>query len=259
MKIDRKILEKLYDRYNRRDLIHPDPLEFLYNYKDKRDIEIVGLVASSLAYGRVAQILKSVAAALKPMGDSPYGFLMNSDQKRLSKTYRGFKHRFTTDRDLVNLLTGIKNTLNNFDSLNDLFLTGYKKSDRSILPALSNFANVINRGAGIKESYLLPTPENGSACKRANLFLKWMIRKDDVDPGCWSKISASKLIVPLDTHMYKIGKAFGFTARKQANLKTAEEISSAFAKICPEDPTKYDFALTRFGIRGDMEMKELLK
>lgn len=101
-------------------------------------------------------------------------------------------------------------------------------------------------------------PENGSACKRINLFLKWMIRKDDVDPGCWSKIPASKLIVPLDTHMYKIGKAFSFTARKQANLKTAEEISSAFAKICPEDPTKYDFALTRFGIRGDMKMRDLL-
>lgn len=250
-------LEVLYNRYNRREFVHPDPLEFLYNYKDPQDVEIVGLITSSLAYGRVAQILKSVSSILNPMGESPHHFLTNSTPDSLVKTYKDFKHRFTTDEDITNLLTGIKSALKKHSSLNECFLTGYNKNDSTILPGLTNFVKSINIGAGIKESYLLPSPENDSACKRLNLYLRWMVRRDEVDPGCWSGVSGSKLIIPLDTHMFKIGKSFNFTKRKQANLKTAEEISSAFSNLCPEDPTKYDFALTRFGIREELALEQL--
>jgi len=101
-------------------------------------------------------------------------------------------------------------------------------------------------------------PEKGSACKRMNLFLRWMVRKDRVDPGGWADVPVSKLIVPLDTHMHKISLQLGFTSKKQANLQAALEITNGFKKLVPEDPVKYDFSLTRFGIREGMNMDSLL-
>ncbi len=95
---------------------------------------------------------------------------------------------------------------------------------------------------------LLPSPGKGSACKRLNLFLRWMVRSDDVDPGGWSGVDAGKLIVPLDTHMHRMGLEVGLTRRKQADMQAALEVTRAFRTIAPEDPVRYDFALTRLGI-----------
>ena len=109
----------------------------------------------------------------------------------------------------------------------------------------------MNRAEADKSS-LLPDPSRGSAVKRLNLYLRWMVRKDDVDPGGWEDVPASKLIVPLDTHMYHFGQCYGFTCRKSADLKTAIEITRGFRQLNPEDPVKYDFAITRFGIRNEL-------
>lgn len=247
LKIDKKTLEGLYRKYNRREFVHPDPLEFLYNYEDDRDREVVGLIASTLAYGRVRQILKSVSSVLDRMGTSPYKYLMNSKEIELNKTFCDFKHRFTVGCDMSSLLAGIKGALKHYGSLNKCFIAGLKNEDATIIPALGNFVRVLSKEAGTELKLLTP-PEKKSACKRLNLYLRWMVRKDDVDPGSWHGVPASKLVVPLDTHMHQIGLALGLTKRKQANLTTALEISSAFAKISPEDPIRYDFALTRFGI-----------
>lgn len=251
-------LEELYNRYNRREFVHPDPLEFLYNYDDPKDIEIAGLIASSLAYGRVAQILKSVDIVLSPMGKSPRKFITEASAKNIIDTYKRFKHRFTTDKDMTALLLGIKGCVKKHGSLNDCFLSGFKETDSNIIPALESFVVSLCKSSGNDNLQLLPPPGKGSACKRLNLYLRWMIRNDEVDPGCWKRIPASRLIVPLDTHMQKIGIGLGFTKRNQANMKTALEISSAFAALSPEDPVKYDFALTRFGIRSDLSMESIL-
>ncbi|MFC1474950.1 TIGR02757 family protein, partial [bacterium] len=112
------------------------------------------------------------------------------------------------------------------------------------------FVDEIMRG-GNRSCYLTPAPRRGSACKRMNLFLRWMVRRDDVDPGPWTDVPASKLVVPLDTHMHRISSGMGLTSRKQADLKTAIEITDAFRAISPEDPVRYDFALTRLGILGN--------
>ncbi|MBW2545477.1 MAG: TIGR02757 family protein, partial [Deltaproteobacteria bacterium] len=104
----------------------------------------------------------------------------------------------------------------------------------------------------------VPLPAKGSACKRLNLFLRWMVRRDDVDPGGWDDIPPSKLVIPLDTHMHRICLAFGFTKRKQADMKTALEITDSFRAIVPDDPVRYDFALTRLGIRKDAAPASLL-
>lgn len=250
----KKSLEKIYKSFNRREYVHPDPLEFLYAYKDLKDREIVGIIAASLAYGRVAQILKSVSNALARMKSSPHEFIAKSSEKEIRKAFAGFKHRFTTGSDLAELLCGAKGAIEDHGSLGKCFFSGYAKADETILPALSKFAKKITRS---RQTGLFPSPEMGSACKRPNLFLRWMVRKDSVDPGGWDKILASKLVIPLDTHMHKISRMFKFTERKMADIKTAVEITCAFSKISPEDPAKYDFSLTRFGIRGDMDIREL--
>ena len=246
--LNKKALERLYTLYNKREFVHPDPLEFLYNYPNKRDREIVGLIASSLAYGRVAQILKSTAFVLDKLGSSPYAFITGSSDKKILSAVPNFKHRFHTESDITSLILGIKGALKRHGSLEACFLKGLANKE-GCNSALSFFVGDISHGRNVS---MISSPEKGSACKRLNLFLRWMVRHDDVDPGGWDKVSPSELIVPLDTHMHKIGILLQATKRKQANMATAVEITDAFREISPQDPVKYDFALTRFGIRSDL-------
>ena len=244
-------LEKIYKKYNKREFVHPDPLEFLFSYKNIRDREIVALIASSLAYGRVAQILKSVSSVLKTLTPSPYQFLMKTSFQSLSSTFKGFRHRFADGRQLSSLLFGAKKTIAEYGSLNRCFTHTLASDDSTIINALTFFSNKLN-SCRSTPGHLVALPQRGSACKRMNLFLRWMVRRDDVDPGGWDDVSPSKLIIPLDTHMYRIGLLLGFTDRRQMDMRTALEITSGFQKFIPNDPVKYDFALTRFGIRNDL-------
>jgi uncharacterized protein (TIGR02757 family) len=256
--LSRKRFEGLYASYNRRCYVHPDPLEFLYRFHDPRDREIVALIASSLAYGKVEQILKSISSALRRMEDSPFLYLSSSTFATIQSDFSGFKHRFTPGADLSLLLRSTANMIRNYGSLHACFITGYGDHHETILPALSAFVEKLHKDFRCSWSGFLPSPAGGSACKRLNLFLRWLVRKDEVDPGGWHGISSSKLIVPLDIHMHRIGLMFGFTKRKQADLRTAVEITKAFRGLSPEDPVRYDFVLTRFGIRNDMDKAGLL-
>jgi uncharacterized protein (TIGR02757 family) len=246
-------LEGLYAAYNRREFVHPDPLEFLYPYPALRDREIVALIASSLAYGRVAQILKSVSSVLGRMGPSPFHFIMSSPRESLLTAFSDFKHRFTAGRELAWMLWCARRAIKKHGSLLGCFLAGWEDKERTVLPGLSSFVRAFPKNSGACWGGFLPSPANGSACKRLNLFMRWMVRQDDVDPGGWGRIPASKLIVPLDVHMHRISLGFGWTSRKQADLRAAVEVTEAFKKVAPEDPVRYDFALTRLGIRSDMD------
>ncbi len=254
--IQKTKLDSIYDQCNRRCFVHPDPLEFLYSYKDIRDREITGLIASSLAYGRVSQILKSVSSVLSAMNESPYLFLKNSDQQFLLQKFKSFRHRFADGKNIAALLYGAKNIIDRFGSLNKCFEEGLSHNHDNILLPMTFFVDELT-SSGNDPGHLVANPKKGSACKRMNLFLRWMVRKDRVDPGGWKGINKSQLIVPIDTHMHKIGMMLGFTSRKQANMKTAMEITRGFTEISPKDPVKYDFALTRFGIREDMNIKNI--
>jgi uncharacterized protein (TIGR02757 family) len=253
MGIMKNKLEELYSLYNHRKYVHPDPLEFLYDYHDPLDRELVGLIASSLAYGRVAQILKSISIILEKMRHSPRAFLMESSGKKLNSAFAGFKHRFTTGEEMASMLIKARDMIEQYGSLYESFLTSYDKDDETVIPALSSFVKRFNGDNDDSKSSLTPDPDRGSACKRLNLFLRWMVREDDVDPGGWSGIPASKLIIPLDTHMYRICGRLDMTCRKQADMLTAMEITDYFRKISPEDPVRYDFSITRLGIRNDAE------
>ena len=241
-------LEGLYYVYARRELINPDPLYYLYNYEDVRDREIVGLIASSLAYGRVAQIMKSVERVLSYLGKSPRAFLLNSHDDVILPD--NFKHRFTTAADMNNLLKNISEVLREYGNVEEFLRESLKDARGDIFGGLDKFSDRLSRGKAEGSFSLITAPRDGSACKRLFLYLKWMVRHDDVDPGGWEVLKASELIVPTDVHMHRIARQLGLTTRNNADLRTAKEITSGFREVCPLDVARYDFVLTRFGIRN---------
>ncbi|CCK78430.1 MULTISPECIES: TIGR02757 family protein [Desulfobacula] len=235
----------------------PDPLLFLYDYPEKKNREIAGFIAACFAYGRVDQIMKTVGHILGKLGPDPFTYLMTRTKKDMANEFKGFRYRFANESHLVHLLWGIRTVLKKFSSLENCFYEGTESTDENVLPGLVFLFEQMNQHN--KTGHLLADPKKKSACKRSNLFLRWMVRKDQVDPGGWDKISPSILIVPLDTHMYKTGLMLEFTQRKSMDLKTALEITQGFRTVLRQDPVKYDFCLTRFGIRKGMSMEHLKK
>ncbi len=240
--------EALYTRFNDPAWIHPDPLEFVVHYLRLHDREIVALVAACLAYGRVQTILKSVSTVLAPMEGRPRDFIDTHAAGDFAKIYHGFVHRFTKGSQIARLMIGIKKVLESHGSLYDCFLHRDTPGAETILPALEGFVHELEGAAGCPFPFLLPDPAKGSALKRLNLFLRWMVRRDRIDPGGWDAVSPARLIYPLDTHIHAAARSLGFTRRKSADLKTALEITGRFRAVNPDDPVKYDFALARVGI-----------
>ena len=205
-------LEGLYYVYARRELINPDPLLFLYNYNNIRDREITGLIASSLAYGRVSQIMKSVKKVLDCLTPEPAKFLKNAQSFNIVPD--NFKHRFTTSHDINNFLRNISQVIKEYDSIENFLSECLNSSaNNNLLEALNIFSRRLSQGKADKSFSLVTAPEDGSACKRLFLFLKWLVRHDDVDPGGWSVIKTRDLIVPTDTHMHHISIKLGLTER----------------------------------------------
>lgn len=252
----RNQLERLYSALNRREFVAPDPLQFLYSYDLAEDIEVVGLIVSSLAYGRVSQIIHSCKEVLSRLGPSPYNFVKNASTY-IDRAFCGFRYRFTTGYEISRFLWAIKGVLDEFGSINNAMLSFLDESGGDMCLATRHFLRLLYKFMGVRKSSLLPSFEGRSANKRINLYLRWMIRRDAVDLGIWQGISPGVLIVPLDTHMLKIGRILGFTKRRTADIQTALEITAGFRRICPHDPVRYDFVLTRFGIRDDMDMSSL--
>lgn len=252
-----KRLKVLRARYNCPDYIHPDPLEFVHRYSAPGDQEIVGLFAALIAYGRVAQILKSIELILDPMGSSPRDYLLHAKTSRLNADFGNFQHRWTRGNDIIHLAQGIQHLLQNHGSLESSFAHHLAPADTDTLSALSLWVRALN-SEDMKNS-LLSDPGRGSACKRLHLYLRWMIRSDEVDPGPWTSISPSLLVIPLDTHMFKVAKAFHMTRRKNPDGRAALDMTRVFRRMEPDDPLKFDFALTRLGIRSEMDLSEFCK
>ncbi|MCP4161909.1 MAG: TIGR02757 family protein [Deltaproteobacteria bacterium] len=257
MKKIKSKLDEIYKKYNKKEFIHPDPLEFLNKYEDVRDREIVGLIASSLAFGRVAQILLKTKVVLDILGDKPSIYLKNTTRKKIKADFKGYQYRFVNDNHMISLLITLKKIIKEYGDIYSCFVNGFSKNDETLIPALDNFSKELDL-FGYDGGILIPYPSKGSACKKFNLFLRWMVRSDDVDPGGWD-FPKSKLVIPLDTHMMRFASDLGFTKRKQANLKTALEITEKFRKINHRDPVKYDFALTRYGIREELTHEDLIE
>lgn len=246
---DLETLEKCYADYNKRELAWPDPVTCIYPFDDPRDREIAGLVASTLAFGRVSQIHRSVEDALGRMGP-PYRFAREKGRTAALDAFDGFRHRWVSGRDLAGLLAGLKELLAEYGCLEGAFRSGVSPGDTTVMPAVAALCRKLAASDGGGPGRLVPSGEGKCAFKRLNLFLRWMVRRDEIDPGGWDSIPASRLVVPLDTHMFRVGRSFGFTTRKSADGRTALEVTAGFAGFAPDDPVKYDFALARMGMTG---------
>jgi uncharacterized protein (TIGR02757 family) len=254
-----KLAQKLDYHYKAFDKtkISPDPLQFLHLYKNERDIEVIGFLASVFAYGNVKQINNALSRIRSIVNEKPYEYVINFSPSN-HKDFDSFVHRFYKVADIVNLFLSLSRTYKNFGSLRNLFMNFYNPNEPNLKNTITKFSNhfintameLINKdkvSRGIK--FMFPNPEKGSACKRMNLFLRWMVRKDELDFGLWREIPNSKLIIPVDTHIAKICKSLKLTKRKNVSWKMAEEITENLKKFDPDDPVKYDFALCHIGMR----------
>ncbi len=217
----------------------------VYDYSQPADREVVGLVAASLAYGNVKAILGGIAGVLDAMGGEPFHWLTTHKPHAIRARLRGWRYRVTGGGDMAGLLVGVRGQLIAHGSLGAAFVRGY---DGDMLGAMTRWSADLAKRAGRPLSHLLASPARGSACKRLCLYLRWMVRQDEIDPGGWAGVCASQLIAPVDVHMHRVAVRFGWTKRKQVTLNTALDVTEALRALCAADPLRYDFALTRPGI-----------
>ncbi len=236
-------LQRLYDTFNAPESAM-DPIQIVRRYAPVGDREIVAFVAAGLAFGRVASVMASVEAICTVMGPAPAAFVRAFDRKRDGVALKSFVHRWVKGPDVIGLVVTLKKMLDEFGSIEACFASGYDASHTDLAPAIEAFSR---RGG---TSYFFAKPSTGSACKRMNLFLRWMIRNDAVDPGGWTRIPASKLLVPLDTHTIRVGKCLGLTTRVSPGWKMAADITAALRKVDPLDPVRFDFALCHLSMMG---------
>jgi len=214
--------------------------------------EVAALVCSTLAFGSVDLIVRACKSALVPLGERPAQALSRMGASELAEAWSSFKYRFCFPEDMAALMRGIKRAREEEGSLEGLFLGG-DKGGPDVVDALGAFVDGVKRlgsegGRAIRDS-LLPHPSRGSACKRLFLFLRWLARADAVDPGGWPRVDRARLVVPLDLHMTRVCcERLRFISGGAANLRRALAATSAFRMYSPDDPVKYDFALTRPGI-----------
>ncbi|CAN5636830.1 TIGR02757 family protein [soil metagenome] len=247
----KEYLNKIYIKYKKKHS-SKDPVWKLHEYSDRKDIEILGLIISCFCYGRVDQINLFIDQFLDQTSENVYEFTLNfdyvKDKKRIEKLY----YRFNDHYDLASLLNNIKAAIISHGSLEKTFLKYYDKNDANVINGLEGFTRELRKSKHKNSkayAYLIPNVLKSSTCKRLNLYLRWMVRQDEIDTGVWSKnISPSKLIIPVDTHVYKIARQLNLIQRKSCDLKFAIELTEKLKEFDPKDPVKYDFALCHIGI-----------
>lgn len=255
---DFKKLKKKLDyhyHYFDKSKISPDPLEFPHRFSNYYDIEISAFLSSIFAYGNIKQIIVVLENLHSIITPSPYQFVMNYETKKDGKNFNSLIYRFYAPSDIVALFSSLKKIYSEYGSLKAFFLNGKNGGDIIIKEQIYDFSNnmlsLIRKSNevthGIK--FMFPHPKHGSACKRMNLFLRWMVRKDELDFGLWHEIPKSKLIIPVDTHVAIISKKLKLTGQKNVTWEMAEEITTNLKKFDPDDPVKYDFAICHIGMR----------
>lgn len=249
-------LDAVYVSFNHVDSA-TDPIQIVRRFPAPADREIVGFCASALAFGRVASVLQSIERLLDVMGPAPAAFVRDFDPRRDGRALRSFVHRWTNGEDLIALLMILRRMLER-GSIEAFFLEGYDPAAADLSGALKSFStralDVDVRAAYGKKTprpgvaYFFSRPSSGGACKRLNLFLRWMIRRDAVDFGLWTRVPAAKLIVPLDTHVIRLGRCLRLTRYSSPGWKMAADITASLRALDPADPVKYDFSLCHIGM-----------
>ena len=256
----KKTLDRFYRDFDFKGRIKHDPIEVPHRYSDPDDIEVAAFISTCFAYGKVDLFKPVINNILKPGAKHPAEFIANFSLKKDAKYLKGISYRFNKEKDIHCLIYIISKALREHGTLKDLFYCHFVSGQDDIKEALTGFMECLTeidtspvygrniRPPGLK--HLLSSPKSGSACKRMNLFLRWLVRNKDIDFGIWDRISPAKLIIPLDTHIARISRCLGLTDRKSPDWKMAKEISESLKKLDSKDPLKYDFALCHHGISG---------
>jgi uncharacterized protein (TIGR02757 family) len=242
-------LDAKVDLYNRQDFIALDPVSIPHRFTKKQDIEIAGFFAAILAWGQRKTIINKCLQLLDWMDFAPYDFMIHHQDTDLKK-FLNFKHRTFNDIDTLYFIRFFAEYYKNHDSLETAFVQGQgdKGMEGALIAFHHFFFNLENAPSRTKKH--IATPERKAACKRINMYLRWMVRKDDrgVDFGLWEKIKPSQLICPCDLHVDRVGRKLGLITRKLTDWQTAVELTERLKDFDPNDPVKYDFALFGLGI-----------
>jgi len=251
------VLDRLYSEFNAADSA-TDPIQIVRRYARADDREVVGFVAAALAFGRVSSVLQSIERVLAVMGPAPAAYIRRFEPRRHGPTFDGIVHRWIRDKDIVALLWVLRQMVAEAGSIEEFFVTGDDPAAADVADTLDRFSTralALDLKAAYGRMpkrpgvcYFFPRPSAGSACKRLNLFLRWMIRHDALDLGVWSRVAPARLIVPLDTHVIRLGRCLGLTSYTSPGWRMARDITASLRRLDPDDPIKYDFALCHLGM-----------
>lgn len=248
----KEILDGLEERYNRLGFIEHDPICIPHEFSDKKDIEISAFFAAIFAWGQRKTIINKCRYLFERMDDSPHDFIVNHQESDLLP-FQDFVHRTFNFTDLKYFFQVFKSHYLVNNSMESLFLKEMKPNDVHMEKGLRAFKELFFALPHEKRTEKhVSSPASNSACKRINMFLRWMVRKDNkgVDFGIWDGIKASQLLCPLDVHVIRIARQFELLKTDKANWNTCLELTSQLRAFCPEDPVKYDFALFGFGVEN---------
>jgi len=248
LKAIRLLLEEKVKQYNQPDFIAPDPISIPHRFTRKEDIEIAGFLTAIIAWGNRTSIINNATRLIELMDNAPHAFITGHQPKDLTR-FEGFVHRTFNTIDLLTFIAGLKMLYSDFGGLEGFFNTHQSVSSmqQAITKLKTTFFTVPHLNRTRKH---LPDPSAGSAAKRMNMYLRWMIRKDDkgVDFGIWKHIPPAKLSCPLDVHSGEIARKLLLLNRKQNDAKAVHELDTLLRKFDPVDPVKYDFALFGMGM-----------
>jgi uncharacterized protein (TIGR02757 family) len=242
-----ELLEEYYDYFNQKAFLTDDPIQVPHQYSKPEDIEISGFIAATLAWGQRPVIIRNANIILESMPDGPHEFLLTADDFQI-ESFDFFKHRTFNGTDCVFFLKSLQNIYRNHGGLKSVFLEGFSLYG-NIPDTLRHFRNIFFSipfpGRTLKH---IPDIDKGAAGKRINMYLRWMVRKDDrgVDFGLWSEIPASALYIPLDLHSGRIARELGLLKRKQNDWRAVNQLTHKLREFDRNDPVKYDYAL--FGL-----------
>lgn len=246
----KELLDEKADQYNNTSFIESDPISIPHHFSGKQDREIMGFIAATLAWGQRKTIISKCRELAVRMGNEPLRFVRDHSENDL-KLLMGFKHRTFNDTDLLYFIHFFRRHYQQYESLEDAFLCNGKFV--SVEESLIHFEQYFfdDPDAPQRTRKHVATPARNAACKRLNMFLRWMVRKDDkgVDFGLWQQIPQWELICPIDLHVDRTARQLGLITRKQTDWKTALELTGNLRSMDAADPVKYDFAL--FGLSVD--------
>jgi uncharacterized protein (TIGR02757 family) len=244
-------LDRKVDEYNQPSFIEHDPISIPHLFTKKQDIEIAGFFASIFAWGNRTIIINKSKELMRLMEGAPHQFILNHSEKDLKRLLQ-FKHRTFNVTDLLYFIVFLKHHYQQSDSLETAFSKWMNAKDETIENALAGFQDYFFslQDAPVRTKKHIATPKRNSTCKRLNMFLRWMVRKDNsgVDFGIWETISPAQLICPIDVHVARVARRFELIQRKQIDWQTALELTNHLKKFDRNDPVKYDFALFGLGV-----------